>query len=261
MNVAFSREMGALTVTETWLSLPWAVKTQLIDAIDAADGIGDLSPAQQAVIRYAQREQAETEKAWDESNQRRKPNGQFDGSTGAGGGGGGGAAGAAMAALSEDDREGAETIQNYLKMTTQYEAGPGMATTPDKLVLEHGKAYATGPDTYAGKRGTPHHCYENATKRVLQNPDLELTYVEGYMTVHGIPLKHAWAVDKRGLVVDPTIKPGPEVKGYFGVAFSNDYVRATMMQTRMYGVISMSSNRDMFRNGPPPTAFAKIGSK
>lgn len=258
MNVAFSREMGALTVTETWLSLPWAIKTQLIDAIDEADGIDDLSPAQQAIVRRAQFDTVQ--KDWSEANQRRKPNGQFDGSTGAGGGGGG-AAGGAMAALSEDDREGAEAIQNYLKMTTQYEAGPGMATTPDRLILEHGQAFATGPDTYTGKRGTPHHCYENATKRVLQNPDLELTYVEGYMTVHGIPISHAWAVDKRGVVVDPTIKPHPDVKGYFGVPFTNQYLTATMAQTRMYGVISMTTNRDMFRNGPPPTAFAKVGSE
>lgn len=259
--------MGALTVTETWLSLPWAVKTQLIDAIDEADGIGDLSDAQQAIIRRAQFDTVQ--KDWSEANQRRKPNGQFDGSTGAGGGGGTAGGAGALTALSAADQEGADAIKAHLEMISGAYGGPspGLKTTPEKLLLEHGQAFATTPHTYDGKRGTPHHCYENSAKIAMQGTHARLsdgkdglTYVEGYMTVSGVPLKHAWLVNKRGEVIDPTIVGHPDVKGYFGVPFKTSYVEHTAMTTKYWGIISMQTNRDMFRQGPPANMIAKVGS-
>lgn len=187
------------------------------------------------------------EKAWSEANQRRKPNGQFDGSTGAGGGGG-----SAGAVLSTDDQEGADNIQSFLKLTSSLHEPPkGYATSHDRMLLEHGQAFPTNADTYKGKRGTKHHCYENSAKKAFA--DSSLTYVEGYMTVHGIPLEHAWVVDKKGYVIDPTITAGG-VKGYFGIPMTTEFVRDTGLRTGYWGILSNQTNRQLFRDGLPSNA-------
>lgn len=196
------------------------------------------------------------EKAWNEGAQQRDDHGRFAGTTG--GSGGGGSAGAG-AALSADDKEGVGIIKDHLTMIdSSYGVPGGLKTTPERLILEHGQAFPTNADTYKGKRGTPHRCFENSAKHALQNPDLDLTYVEGYMTVSGVPLKHAWTVDRKGFVIDPTITAGA-AKGYFGVPFTKEYVHNTAMRTKYWGIISMQTNRDMFRQGPPPHAFEKVG--
>ena len=54
-------------------------------------------------------------------------------------------------------------------------------------------------------------CYLNAAAVVLRHP--RCVYCEGYIAVCGIPVEHAWVIDRRGCVVDPTLRDaGPEDK-------------------------------------------------
>lgn len=76
-------------------------------------------------------------------------------------------------------------------------------------------------------------CFENAFRTVTR---YGLTYVEGY-AVGIIPTHHAWCIDEAGNVVDPTWheEEYSEVE-YLGVAFDEDYVMDTVVETGTYGV-------------------------
>jgi len=74
-------------------------------------------------------------------------------------------------------------------------------------------------------------CYYNTYKMVSENP--ELKYVEGFaMSI--IPIEHAWAVDPKGYVVDPTWDDG---SAYFGVVFPIVYVIRLMFSKGFVGPV------------------------
>ena len=54
------------------------------------------------------------------------------------------------------------------------------------FLLAHGVAYMPGPDTFAAPRQEQHNCFGNALHLALDDPSL--TYVEGKVSVHGVPL-------------------------------------------------------------------------
>lgn len=124
-------------------------------------------------------------------------------------------------------------VKQYLTMIVK--AWPDKAPL-QKFLLDHGKSYAVGPDTFAGPRMTPKECYSNATELVLDRPD-DLTYVEGKVLCHGIPIDHAWAVDANGVVMDPTLTDPNRITDYFGVPFRADYVRRAMIVNGYYGLL------------------------
>lgn len=68
-------------------------------------------------------------------------------------------------------------------------------------------------------------CYSNTL--VLVENERGLRYVEGYaLSEHGIlPVLHAWAVDRRGRVIDTTWDR-PENAAYYGVVIPRASVRA-----------------------------------
>ena len=128
----------------------------------------------------------------------------------------------------------------------------GWQTTPDRIVLEHGRAYTVTAKTFKGKRGRQGACYMNAGRIAM---DTELTYVEGYVSLDGFPIQHAWLADADGNVIDPTLKPtaGTEF-AYFGVPFSRDFLRETALRTQYWGVLSLEHNRQLFETGYTPDA-------
>jgi hypothetical protein len=81
----------------------------------------------------------------------------------------------------------------------------------------------------------------NAAHLALSNPDM--SYVEGKITIHGIPIEHAWCVGDDGIVVDPTIVPDADgtasrrVNDYFGIAFNTAYLRKAMLWNKVYGLL------------------------
>ena len=104
------------------------------------------------------------------------------------------------------------------------------------FMLEYGREYAVGPDTFKGPRGEPKNCFGNATHLATESP--RLTYVEGVVSIHGVPLAHAWCVDANDIVVDPTIdNNNGRVRGYYGVPFLTDYVRRAVLLNNYYGLL------------------------
>lgn len=136
-------------------------------------------------------------------------------------------------------------IDDYLKaMDVLY----GNSVNPMKLLLTHGHHYCFDHRSFRGKRGKVHGCYENAAKIALDDP--EFTYVEGYVGVL-IPIEHAWVIGLDGCVRDPTLRNTKDnrVTEYFGIPFKTDYLRRTIVRTKVWGLIG-HHNRGLFAADP-----------
>ena len=105
------------------------------------------------------------------------------------------------------------------------------------FMLQYGRDYTISAHTYIGPREEPGACFMNATHRAVF--DSRLTYVEGYITCHGVPIQHAWCVDAEGFVIDPTIKDNDDgrIANYFGVPFLTEYVKKACKANGIYGVL------------------------
>lgn len=114
-----------------------------------------------------------------------------------------------------------------------------------RFMLNHGRDYVVGSKTYAGPRGAPQSCYMNATNLAIstQLDDSPLIYVEGSISVCGVPIDHAWCINADGIVIDPTLKPDKEVTDYFGVPFQTDYVRKAILRNKVYGLLDIMQAR------------------
>lgn len=118
----------------------------------------------------------------------------------------------------------------------------------------YGKQYEIDGETFIG--GTPQQCYKNAFLAGLENPDL--TYVEGFMAVHGVPIHHAWLVTKDGKVRDYTL--GPEsfpkkdpasiVTEYFGVPMQRKFVDKQTLKNGVYGLTAGHTFKDVVTADP-----------
>lgn len=135
---------------------------------------------------------------------------------------------------------------------------PEGMTAPAKVMLTHGRQFIFDSLSYAGKRGKAHGCYMNAGRIALD--DSSKTYVEGYVSVHGVPIEHAWVVDADGKVQDPTIT-GPEgILGYFGLPIKTEYLRDTILKKGTWGVLDFT-NRDIYKTSPREYVRSGIGER
>jgi hypothetical protein len=123
-------------------------------------------------------------------------------------------------------------LREYLEAIDRH--FPGNA--PTAFLLKHGRDYPIGPHSYALPRMVQKQCYQNATLLTLDFP--HLTYVEGKISCHGVPLDHAWCIDEEGVVVDPTIDNSDgHITDYFGVPFRTDYLHRAVTRNRVYGLL------------------------
>lgn len=131
-----------------------------------------------------------------------------------------------------------EGLTGYLEMVKRFQGERSVAG----FILDHGCAYTPDAETYKGRRGRKHRCFENAGEIAAFDDD-GLLYVEGYVGVHGVPLEHAWLTDASGRLIDPTLRARDgSQREYFGVAFSQQYVRRVIMhENQVWGIFSRPS--------------------
>ena len=145
----------------------------------------------------------------------------------------------------EDKVLGIDTIEKYLQSVADLRRMT--YTKEDKYpifedwLLKHGQAFGTnialpdGLDVMEQKA-----CYENSTKTIFLgdvDPE-EWFYAEGYAVSDslGIPLPHAWLVNRKGDVLDRTWTYPPGTCHYFGIPFTEDYLTEESFRSGYYGL-------------------------
>lgn len=111
----------------------------------------------------------------------------------------------------------------------------------DDFVLRHGRSFEPSKKYDTIERGEMKQCYENASKLAMSSD--AFTYVEGYANVM-IPVPHAWCVDDKDVVIDPTWEDSTKCQ-YFGVPFTDIYLRRRMLQTEVWGVFWSEGGGEM----------------
>jgi hypothetical protein len=125
-----------------------------------------------------------------------------------------------------------------------------------RLVLDYGKPFVKKVKSpFKGERKA---CFENCLKGLLRYPNLN--YCEGFAISDdiGIAVSHAWLVNNDGELIDPTWV-GKQFKGstYFGVVFTDDFVREIAQKTKCYGILDNDymNGHQLLREGFPPHAL------
>lgn len=124
----------------------------------------------------------------------------------------------------------------YLEMVVSLnpEAHANCNTTYGYL-LQRSREWEAAPLAYEVERGQPKMCYVNAYQLAVRNPG-RFFYVEGYANAV-IPVEHAWCVDRKGRVIDPT-PYWEDGKDYFGVKFNLSTLHAIQRITKGYGALA-----------------------
>jgi len=107
----------------------------------------------------------------------------------------------------------------------------------EDFVLHFGEAFSFSELPSYIERGEMKQCFKNAYHLALSSP--EHTYVEGF-ACGVIPVMHAWCIDSKDQVVDPTWTDGRE---YYGVRFNLNYVNEVIEDKSTYGVIDNWEDR------------------
>lgn len=101
----------------------------------------------------------------------------------------------------------------------------------DDFVLQNGQIFKVGKFPKDIRRGEMKQCYRNAVMLLAEKSSY--LYVEGY-AMGIIPALHAWCIDKKGNVIDPT---WPDGKEYFGVIFKRSFTLQKILKEGKTGFI------------------------
>ena len=113
--------------------------------------------------------------------------------------------------------------------------------TSCQFVLDYGWFYTPSRLSKLVGPGPEGECYKNALMLVLDNP--KLTYVEGYAAGGGShPIRHAWATDGKGRVIDNTWRLSGSV--YAGVPFKVAWVSSTGLKNKGIGSLIIDWEHD-----------------
>lgn len=122
--------------------------------------------------------------------------------------------------------------------------------TPGQYVLEHGREYQ--PVLRDVRQGESRQCFANAY-HLASGSRRTWRYVEGW-AINLIPTEHAWCVDAKGNIGDPTW--GKDGKSYFGVELPLKLVERVQLATTVYGVFCQWWNWELvlrcLNSGPGP---------
>ncbi|MFA5355295.1 MAG: anti-CBASS Acb1 family protein [Candidatus Paceibacterota bacterium] len=126
-------------------------------------------------------------------------------------------------------------VSDFYQKNTGGAGGKRVYDNTYDLVSKEGKFFKPAPLPKDVKKGKMKGCYRNAALLAMENDNY--TYCEGIAyskAINGFPFNHAFCIDKEGNVVDPTWKDGT---AYFGVPFSTDFLRKTIVETGIWGLI------------------------
>lgn len=110
----------------------------------------------------------------------------------------------------------------------------GVPSLLQRFVLRNGKAFA--PVKRIGRKGTPKHCFSNATRFALDK--CSGSYVEGFALNKKLPLMpihHAWVTINGDDAMDPTLNSIDYE--YFGVVFAESTLRRELIKLKHYGLL------------------------
>lgn len=124
-----------------------------------------------------------------------------------------------------------EHLKTVHKLLSQY--APNGRTLAG-FMLENGRDFRAGPDTFKGRRMKIKRCYGNCAKMATR--DDSLLYCEGYIDVNGIPIEHAWLLRADGQIVDPTLRCDKDlpITDYFGVPFATEFILSSIIRNGGY---------------------------
>jgi hypothetical protein len=140
-----------------------------------------------------------------------------------------------------------------------YDRGELKYCSTQRLILDAGIVFRCKiVSPLSGKSGE---CYRNCFQILSRAFNSDLYYCEGFATYEGIGLivAHAWLVNDRGEVIDPTWRDPQSFINpvYLGVVFDWEFVMAVAAKTEVYGVLDndLATEYEFKRLGLPSNAL------
>ncbi len=132
----------------------------------------------------------------------------------------------------------------------------------ESLILAYGRPFIK--KVKSSFKAEPKSCFKNCFQALWKYQNF--SYCEGYATDDELPLalSHAWLVNEKGEVIDPTWV-GKQHKGstYFGVVFNREYVMEMAEKLRCYGILDndyMNEHQLLHQGFPPHALHSKFHS-
>ena len=126
-------------------------------------------------------------------------------------------------------------IKQYLKqeielIKTMHRNKIGGYLSVSEFIYKNGQLFKPGPLPKNVRRGPMKQCFRNAA---LLSMETSYYYAEGY-ALSIIPTIHAWCINKKGKVIDPTWEDGKE---YYGIVIKKSYLLKYLLKYKRYGLI------------------------